>query len=1213
MMKRQFTLFILLFVFANISFAQKGFNYKAVIYDNGNPVKNQDVDVRFTILENGTAVYQETHFPTTDSNGIITVFLGEGTVNSGNFETINWSNSEFLKVEVDNGSGSFIEMSTTELKFVPKAKYAEKAGNVPTAISDLTNDAGYLTVEADADPTNELQTLSVSGNQLTISDGNVVTLPTGSGGDQWGSQTVESDATLSGEGTSASPLQVVGDLTDDQNLSLSGTDLSIANGNTVTFTGWDTDASDDFDGEFNSLSNVPAGLADGDDNTQLTETEVDNFVANNGYLTTEQDGDETNELQTISKNGNTVTLSNGGGSFTDTDTDTHLTESEVDAFVSNNGFLTAEADGDDTNELQTLSVSGNQLTITDGNTVTLPTGSGGDQWGSQVVESNATLSGDGTSGSPLQVVGDLTDNQNLSLSGTDLSIANGNTVAFTGWDTNSSDDFDGDFGSLTNVPAGLADGDDNTQLTETQVDNFVANNGYLTVEADGDDTNELQTISKTGSTVSLSNGGGSFTDADTHLTETQVDSYVANNGYLTTEADGDDTNELQTISKTGSTVSLSNGGGSFTDADTHLTETQVDNYVANNGYLTTEADGDDTNELQTLSVSGDQLSISDGNTITLPSSSGSSDADFLEVGTDASPDDVTDNIYHTGSISVGHSAASAAKVDIKNSGSGTSDTDVNALQILNDNSSDVKMIGVNTSMTSNGDGEQVAVQNHINGGGSGVHYAIKNTMTDFGSGDQFAVYNKTNVAGEGNHAGTYNEIIGEGSGTRTGTINKLLGLGTGIQTGEIIQITNTGDAAHYGVTTELSGSGAGLQVAVKNTMSNSGNGKHYGVYNDMSGTGTNQHYGVYTKVSGSGSGLQVGVSLNNYNSGGGSHYGVHNKIYGSGSGEHIGVKNELFGAGTGNQIAVRNLISNTNGANQYGVYSTLDANSGNGDRFAARNDLFGAGEGNLYGIRNQLSNTGSGVHSGVYNNVYGSGSGIHYGTRNRMGGTATGTQYATHNLIDNSSNASHYGNYTELNSDGNGIHYGSYTELSGGGSNIHYGSKINLTGSGSGTKYGVYSEVNSSAGGIHYALYAKAEKSGSFAGYFKGKVEIDGFLTTPFIATDKIVVGEVHGNASGSSADMKAYIYGNIDGNYAIPSIRTDGSSDGFSMSRVSEGRYKITMASATNANSYIVIATLNENANIWVNDKTSNSFVINIKSGLSYEDYDFQFVVYKK
>ncbi|MEM7374256.1 MAG: DUF1566 domain-containing protein [Bacteroidota bacterium] len=55
--------------------------------------------------------------------------------------------------------------------------------------------------------------------------------------------------------------------------------------------------------------------------------------------------------------------------------DTKLTEAEVDAFVSNNGYLTTELDDDPSNEIQTLSISGNSLSISGigGNSVVLPT------------------------------------------------------------------------------------------------------------------------------------------------------------------------------------------------------------------------------------------------------------------------------------------------------------------------------------------------------------------------------------------------------------------------------------------------------------------------------------------------------------------------------------------------------------------------------------------------------------------------------------------------------------------------------------------------------------------------------------------------------------------------------------------------------------------------------------------------------------------------
>jgi hypothetical protein len=66
-----------------------------------------------------------------------------------------------------------------------------------------------------------------------------------------------------------------------------------------------------------------------------------------------------------------------------------------------------------------------------------------------------------------------------------------------------------DWTTLSNIPPGFADGtDDDTNLDEAAVDAFVSNNGFLTAEIDGSITNEIQTISSTGNTISLSNGGG---------------------------------------------------------------------------------------------------------------------------------------------------------------------------------------------------------------------------------------------------------------------------------------------------------------------------------------------------------------------------------------------------------------------------------------------------------------------------------------------------------------------------------------------------------------------------------------------------------------------------------------------------------------------------------------------------------------------------------
>ena len=142
-MKKQILLITLLLSFGALA-QNGGMNYKALITNNNNALSNHNVTIKFTILQNGTtSVYQETQTATTDANGIVAVNIGEGTTVSGNFNTIDWGADDyFLKVEINTGSG-YTNFGTSELKYVPYAKYADKAGNVFGGhINDLS-DAKY--------------------------------------------------------------------------------------------------------------------------------------------------------------------------------------------------------------------------------------------------------------------------------------------------------------------------------------------------------------------------------------------------------------------------------------------------------------------------------------------------------------------------------------------------------------------------------------------------------------------------------------------------------------------------------------------------------------------------------------------------------------------------------------------------------------------------------------------------------------------------------------------------------------------------------------------------------------------------------------------------------------------------------------------------------------------------------------------------------------
>ena len=116
--------------------APQSFNYQAVAHtSSGAIISSQAVSFRISILQGsatGSSVYSEIHAVTTNQSGLVNFAIGGGTLVSGNFATINWSQGPyFVKVELDaTGGSTYVTMSTTQLLSVPYAQYAERSGNL---------------------------------------------------------------------------------------------------------------------------------------------------------------------------------------------------------------------------------------------------------------------------------------------------------------------------------------------------------------------------------------------------------------------------------------------------------------------------------------------------------------------------------------------------------------------------------------------------------------------------------------------------------------------------------------------------------------------------------------------------------------------------------------------------------------------------------------------------------------------------------------------------------------------------------------------------------------------------------------------------------------------------------------------------------------------------------------------------------------------------
>ena len=140
---------LLLSVTALFAQAPQKMSYQAVVRNTSNTlVTNQSVSAKISILQggvNGTPVYVETHFVTTNANGLLTLEVGNGTAVSGSMATVNWANGPyFLKSEIDPDGGiNYSIEGTQQLLSVPYALYAEKAGNVP-AFGIVPVDSGYV-------------------------------------------------------------------------------------------------------------------------------------------------------------------------------------------------------------------------------------------------------------------------------------------------------------------------------------------------------------------------------------------------------------------------------------------------------------------------------------------------------------------------------------------------------------------------------------------------------------------------------------------------------------------------------------------------------------------------------------------------------------------------------------------------------------------------------------------------------------------------------------------------------------------------------------------------------------------------------------------------------------------------------------------------------------------------------------------------------------
>ena len=148
-MKKVFTILLAVFLTATVwAQSPNKMSYQAVIRNSSEAlVTNTTVGMQISILQgsaSGTAVYVETQSPTTNANGLISIKIGDGTVQSGDFTNIEWANGPyFIKTETDPAGGTdYTITGTSQLLSVPYALHAKTAESVSGTITATTYSVG---------------------------------------------------------------------------------------------------------------------------------------------------------------------------------------------------------------------------------------------------------------------------------------------------------------------------------------------------------------------------------------------------------------------------------------------------------------------------------------------------------------------------------------------------------------------------------------------------------------------------------------------------------------------------------------------------------------------------------------------------------------------------------------------------------------------------------------------------------------------------------------------------------------------------------------------------------------------------------------------------------------------------------------------------------------------------------------------------------------
>lgn len=617
----------------------------------------------------GSGTTAEITTNTTGSNNV--VIQGGGIVSISETTGTNGGTINISATEVDGSTTNELQTISTATNTVTLSNSGGSFTIAGAGINSVATAGTTITItgtENDGSTTNELQNLSLAGQSLGISSGTGVTLPVvgvsaGTGistSSTSGTVTVTNTApdqtvAITGAGISAvtgtypnftiTSTELDGSTTNEiQDLSLSGQTLSLSSDpTTVTLpviavsagTGISTSISG---GTVTVTNSAP------DQTVGITGTGITVGGTYPSFTLTAADQSATNEIQNLSLSGQSLGISSGtgvtlpvvgisagtgistsstSGTFTITNSAPDQTVALTGAgIVSTSGtypnftITGTEVDGSTTNELQNLSLSGQSLSISSGTGVTLPVVGVSAGTGISVSSSSGTVT-----------VTNSAPDQTVSIAGAGITAVTGTYPNFTVTST----ELDG---STTNELQTIANTSDATSHTIT-----LSNSGgsIQLVEGAGIAFTTTGTSSAGVLTIEATGGGGggggshyhTLKDDGVDLTQRQAANFTSTSDIqftLTDDGVNSETDitadipdgsvsyaEIQNVSATNRILGRATAGAGS------IEEITVGGGLTLSGTTLTAVDQSTTNEIQSLSLSGQSLGISSGGSgVTLP-------------------------------------------------------------------------------------------------------------------------------------------------------------------------------------------------------------------------------------------------------------------------------------------------------------------------------------------------------------------------------------------------------------------------------------------------------------------------------------------------------------------------------------------------------------------------------------------------------------------